>query len=59
MPRTVPDRPAARRRVAEHRHVPRRAAPGTLPRGLGGRAVAQHLRHGDQAAAARRRPWHR
>ncbi len=47
-PRPVPHRPAARRRVAEHRHVPRRATTHPLPGSQGGRAVAQHPRHCDQ-----------
>jgi hypothetical protein len=46
VPRRVPHRPAARRRIAEHRHVPGRAATGRRP---GRRAVAQQPRHGDQS----------
>ena len=46
VPGPVPHRPAARRRVAEHRHMPGRTTPRRRPRR---RAVAQHPRHGDQA----------
>src|SRR6266516_6444916 len=46
-PGPVPDGPAARRCVAEHRHMPRRAADPLLG-SQSGRAVAQHPRHGDQ-----------
>jgi hypothetical protein len=47
MPRPVPHRPAARRRVAEHRHMPRWCAwrAGSLRRA----AVTHHPRHDDPA----------
>jgi len=46
MPRPVPHRLAARRRIAEHRHMSGRPAPGRGPRR---RAVVQHPWRGDQA----------
>jgi len=47
----APHRPTARSSVAEHRHVPRRAAACPLPHGLGRTAVAHHPGHDDQARA--------